>query len=312
VNAVKRVRGADDVVDRIEILPSSPLDESIRLATFASVHGDGSIIRTMLISATRDYAVSHHALTCREVWASNRNVAHTVELPGLQGWIYSAPLELGYDGGDIHYLSACDYGVLSRVVLADVSGHGRSIAAVASELLQLVRGHMNRLEQSALLLELSASLSAVKTNDGTTYATAVVVGFDSTCNDLVLTNAGHPPPLWYRAARREWKLLQKPDSTVPGRPVGLPIGLEFPTSYQDLVVTFGPDDLLICYTDGISDATDDKGLALGVDGLLELASGLSVDSPMAVGATLLGLVDAFRHGAPASDDETLIVLRRSV
>jgi serine phosphatase RsbU (regulator of sigma subunit) len=224
--------------------------------------------------------------------------------------MYSAPLELGHDGGDIHYLSACDYGVLSRVVLADVSGHGHSIAAVASELLQLVRDHMNRLEQSALLLELSASLSTVKTNDGATYATAVVVGFDSTCSDLTLTNAGHPPPLWYRAAQREWKLLQKPDSS--GRPVGLPIGLEFPTSYEDLVVTFGPDDLLICYTDGISDATDDKGLPLGVDGLLELARGLSAESPMAAGATLLGLVDAFRHGAPASDDETLVVLRRSV
>lgn len=265
----------------------------------------------MLTSATRDYAVSHHALTCREVWASNRNVAHTVELPGLQGWMYSAPLELGHDGGDIHYLSACDYGVLSRVVLADVSGHGRSIAAVAEELLRLVRAHMNRLEQSALLSEISASLSTVKRNDGAMYATAIVAGFDSTCSDLTLTNAGHPPPLWYRADQRQWELVQKADSSTPRRPVGVPIGLELGTSYEDFVVTFGVDDLLICYTDGISDATDDKGRALGVDGLLELAPGLSVESPMAAGATLLGLVDAFRHGAPASDDETLIVFRRS-
>jgi sigma-B regulation protein RsbU (phosphoserine phosphatase) len=92
----------------------------------------------------------------------------------------------------------------------------------------------------------------------------------------------------------------------------LPIGLELHTSYEDLVVALGPDDLLICYTDGISDATDDDGLALTVDGLLELARAMSVESPMAAGATLLGLVDAFRHGAPASDDETLIVLRRSL
>jgi serine phosphatase RsbU (regulator of sigma subunit) len=265
----------------------------------------------MLTPATRDDVVSHHALTCREVWASNRNVAHTVELPGLQGWMYSAPIELGHDGGDIHYLSACDYGVLSRVVLADVSGHGRSIAAVAEELLRLVRAHMNRLEQSALLLELSACLSTMETNDGATYATAIVVGFDSTCSDLTLTNAGHPPPLWYRAAHRQWELLQKPDSSAPGRPVGLPIGLGLGNSYEDFVVTFAADDLLICYTDGLSDATDAKGLALGVDGLLELARGLSLESPMAAGATLLGLVDAFRHGAPASDDETLIVFRRS-
>ena len=97
--------------------------------------------------------------------------------------------------------------------------------------------------------------------------------------------------MWYRAAQREWQVLEKPDSSAPGRPVGLPIGLEFHTSYEDLVVTFGPDDLLVCYTDGISDATDNRGLPLGVDGLLELARGLSVESPMSAGATLLGLVD---------------------
>ena len=45
VQAVKRVRGVDDVVDRTEILPSSPLDESIRLATFASVYGDDHFSR---------------------------------------------------------------------------------------------------------------------------------------------------------------------------------------------------------------------------------------------------------------------------
>jgi osmotically-inducible protein OsmY len=45
VQAVKRVRGVDDVVDRIEILPSSPLDESIRLATFAGVYGDDHFSR---------------------------------------------------------------------------------------------------------------------------------------------------------------------------------------------------------------------------------------------------------------------------
>jgi serine phosphatase RsbU (regulator of sigma subunit) len=204
-----------------------------------------------------------------------------------------------------------DHRTRGTSVESDVSGHGRSIAAVAEALLRLVRVHMNRLEQSALLLELSASLLAMKATDAATYATAMVVGFDSTGGDLTVTDAGHPPPLWYRAARRQWELLQRPDWSSPGRPVGMPIGLGFGTSYEDFVVTFGADDLLMCYTDGLSDATDDKGLALGVDGLLELARRLPLESPMAAGATLLGLVDAFRHGAPASDDESLIVLRRS-
>lgn len=260
---------------------------------------------------TRDYVPSQHTLVCSEVWASNRNVAHSVDLPGLQGWIYAAPLELGQDGGDIHYLSACDQGVLSRVVLADVSGHGRAVGAVAEQLLRLVRRHMNRLEQSVLLSELSDSLQAVKSDEAATYATALVLGFDSSSGSLVFTNAGHPPPLWYRAAEARWEQLRGEDFAARGRLVGLPIGLGLGGTYEDVAVRIGEQDLLICYTDGLSDTTDERGVELGVDGLLELARGLPVESPMAAGATLLGLVDAFRHGAAAADDETLVVLRRS-
>ena len=45
VQAVKRVQGVEDVVDRIEILPASQQDESIRLATFANIYGDDHFSR---------------------------------------------------------------------------------------------------------------------------------------------------------------------------------------------------------------------------------------------------------------------------
>src|SRR5918994_1508205 len=86
-------------------------------------------------------------LVCNEVWGANSNVAHSVELPGLQGWVYSAPIELGQNGGDIHYLSVCSEGVLCRVALADVSGHGHVVSAVAERLLTLMRRHINHVEQ---------------------------------------------------------------------------------------------------------------------------------------------------------------------
>lgn len=250
---------------------------------------------------------SRHTLMCSEVWASNRNVAHSVDLPGLQGWIYSAPLELGHDGGDIHYLSACDAGVISRVVLADVSGHGRVVAGAAERTLQLVRQHVNRLDQPTLLSELSTSLWSARTAGKVTYATAVVIGLDSRADRLIVTNAGHPSPLWYRAATRRWEQIAPP---VSGAQTGLPIGLGLEGDYEDVGLQFEPGDLLICYTDGLSDSTSAGGLALGADGLLDLARGVTVESPMAAGASLLALVDAFRHGTPIADDETLIVLQR--
>jgi len=84
----------------------------------------------------------------------------------------------------------------------------------------------------------------------------------------------------------------------------------FGSHYTDTVIELGVGDLLICYTDGLSEPADSTGREIGEE-LLDLARALPVESPMAAGATLLGLVDAFRTGGPVRDDETLIVLQRA-
>lgn len=255
------------------------------------------------------HPVSAHRIMCSEIWGANGNVAHSVDLPGLQGWVYSAPIELGQNGGDIHYLSACDQGVLCRVALADVSGHGRAVSEVAQRLLGLMRRYINRGEQREFLHELSASLRRMQgVHD--IFATALAIGFDSETGQLVFTNAGHPPPLWYHADTTRWEWLRQTEPASSGIAGGLPLGLDFFGSiYTDTVVELGVGDLLICYTDGLSEASDPAGRQLG-DGLLALVEELPVQTPMAAGATLLGLVDAFRQGEPMRDDETLVVLRR--
>jgi hypothetical protein len=56
-------------------------------------------------NARREIAPSR--LECLEVWGGNRRVSHAFELPGLDGWIYSDPVEPAVSGGDVHYLSVC-------------------------------------------------------------------------------------------------------------------------------------------------------------------------------------------------------------
>lgn len=256
------------------------------------------------------HAAATHTIMCSEIWGANSNVAHSVDLPGLQAWVYSAPIDLGQDGGDIHYLSVCQQGVLCRVVLADVSGHGHAVAAAAGHLLGLMRRHVNDGEQREFLHELSEALHKAGSADDVTYATAIVIGFDSSSGQLVFTNAGHPAPLWYRADQQQWTWLRQSSSDAAPT-VGLPLGIDFfGSEYIDTVIELGVGDVLLCYTDGLSEASDSAGRQIG-DELLEVARSLPVESPMAAGATLLGLVDAFRRGGPAGDDETLIVLQRA-
>lgn len=125
-------------------------------------------------------------LACLEVWGGNRRVNHPVELPGLTGWIYSEPVASAALGGDVHYISVCSHGIISRFALADVSGHGRSNSVMAQLLRKLIQKHINTWDQSELMRELNESLRNTKKN-GEQYATAALFAYCRPTRELVFT-----------------------------------------------------------------------------------------------------------------------------
>ena len=144
---------------------------------------------------------------------------------------------------------------------------------------------------------------------GMPHATALLLSFYLKTGCSFVTNAGHPPPLWYRARLRKWELLEGQPSN--SREVaGLPLGLISDTAYETTSVELEENDLLLLYTDGISEATDESGGELGDVRLRDLASRLDAASPLGAGHELLAALEAFRGEAPLRDDETLIVLKR--
>jgi phosphoserine phosphatase RsbU/P len=248
-------------------------------------------------------------LACFELWGGNHSADHAVELPGLAGWVYSQPLEPGAGGGDVHYLSVCSKGMVSRVALADVVGHGNGASLMAQNLRHVLQRHTDNWDQSALMRELNEAFASESVHSQ--FATAAVLGFYFETGELLFTSAGHPPVLWYRARDNSWDLLQ--DSTPFAVEIeGLPLGLIPGTTYSQTGVRLGRGDMLILYTDGITEAMDSSGNELGQSGLLELARGLKVESPVEVSHALMSGVQAFRGEAPRRDDETLVVLQRVI
>ena len=90
---------------------------------------------------------------------------------------------------------------------------------------------------------------------------------------------------------------------------GLPLGLIPDTDYYQTAVQLTASDLLVLYTDGLTETVDEAVEELGSEGLLELAHAIPVDSPEAAGQALLTAVRALRNGKGAGDDETLLVLQ---
>jgi sigma-B regulation protein RsbU (phosphoserine phosphatase) len=91
---------------------------------------------------------------------------------------------------------------------------------------------------------------------------------------------------------------------------GLPLGMIPGTNYQQTAVQLLPGDLIVLYTDGVSESFNSAEQELGFEGLLQLARNVPVHSPAAAGFALLAAVDQFRNGEPRRDDATVLVLQR--
>jgi len=247
-------------------------------------------------------------LECAETWAGNERTASLVELPGLVAWVHSVPAGPGDAGGDVHYISVCPSCIVSRVALADVSGHGEAVVALGEKLRELMQRYLLAVEQVGLMRDLNQAVQ--ETLETVHYATMVAVGWHGRRGLLVMTNAGHPPPCWYRAARDEWSWLETQRASERARPAGVPLGLLADIEYDRTVVKPRPGDLVLLYSDGVSEATNPAGEELGRDGLMNLAREIDSSSAEAFGTQLTSALRGFRGGVEPADDETIIVLQR--
>jgi len=250
-----------------------------------------------------------HRLKCAETWAGNQGTSSVVELPGLRVWVHSTPFGPDEAGGDVHYVSVCPSCIVSRIALADVSGHGRAVALLSAKLQELMQKYLTALEQTSLMRDLNDA--ALGELDGVHYATMVAAGFHARRGLLVITNAGHPPALWYRATRGEWAWFEPQGAADAPAIRGTPLGLLANASYDRKIVKPEAGDLIVLYSDGVSEATDPAGNELGRDALMALAREGDPSAAETFGLQLVEAVTAFRGGRPPEDDETVIVLQRS-
>ena len=252
-----------------------------------------------------------HRLACTELWGGNNIADELVKLPGLMGFIHSKPIEPAITGGDVYYLSVCDKSVLSRVVLADVAGHGEAVSGIATKLRTLLKKYINTFDQSALMQEINEAFRC-ENKDLTQYATAAVLSYYCRTGELIFASAGHPPSLWYHADRKTWDWLYERTPHAAKTFQGLPLGLVHGTDYEQTRVRLAEGDLVILYTDGITECSDQTAKELGYEGLLKLLRTLPVEPSIATASALVAAIEEFRGSTLCLDDQSAILLQRTV
>lgn len=269
-----------------------------------------------------------HTLQCMEVWGGNRAVENGVVMPGLDAWVFSRPYigtagrgasDDTSRGGDIHYVTSCATGRITRIVVADVSGHGEKVADTAVELRRLLGRFSNYVDQERVVAEIDqhfAALGEANERHAGLFATAVVATYWAPTEEITLCNAGHPRPLRFAARSGRWSVYLTNADSDAKEPTNLPLGIGVAGKHPQSAFRLRPGELLLFYTDSLIEARRADGRQLGEAGLLELVMQLDASAPETLIRRLLASVAQWRDGheptdeLPEFDDDVTLVLIR--
>ena len=248
-------------------------------------------------------------MQCMEVWGGSQLTSRSVEFGGLEAWVYSKPYGEAQRGGDVYYASSCATGRITRLLLADVAGHGQSVAATAADLRTLMRRFVNRLDQTDFVRLLNLQFVALSKTG--TFATAIVTTFFAPSRRLTVCNAGHPRPLLYRHAERQWSLLGQDAPDTRAKPRNIPLGMFDFAEYEHFDVELEAGDCLLTYTDALIESRDADGEMLGEAGLLRILHLLGDVKTQELTETLLAEIAERYPENLSHDDVTVLVVRVS-
>jgi serine phosphatase RsbU (regulator of sigma subunit) len=201
-------------------------------------------------------------------------------------------------GGDYYDFIERPDGKLG-LALGDVSGKGTGAALLMASLHAAVRAQATTASSiSHVMHEISNYLD--RNTPDNKFATLFLGVLDQLSGDLIYSNAGHNPPILIR--RDKVERLE-----VGGVPVGL-----FPESeYQESTVTLHPDDILLLFSDGITESVNESDQEFGDDRLITVAQQYSASPVARLRDKIEEALSRFVGKAAPIDDMTLVILKRT-
>jgi serine phosphatase RsbU (regulator of sigma subunit) len=236
-------------------------------------------------------------IECTEVWGGTGACEVSVQLAGVRGECYSRPYGgTDGDGGDIHFLSVCGINRLSKVVVADVSGHGSEAAELSRVIHEALVESIGAHDNSTMLQHVNEAFLRQRTGEFN-FTTMVALIFDREDRSLVYAYAGHPSILHGSARTGRFTPVRSECA------VGMPLGVREGNEYRQHVVHLEQGDVLAVYTDAFIEARLDDGKLLGQRGLARLLEGAESMDPAELKDHVLASL-----GREFDDDASLVIL----
>lgn len=219
-------------------------------------------------------------------------VVHGYELQGISFPSYEI-------GGDYYDFIQCPDGRLV-VALGDVSGKGTSAALLMSSLHAAVHA------QVASCHSLAETVRAVNryladNTPANRFVTLFYAELDPVTGSLSFINAGHNPPL----------IAHEAGTTEQLGSGGLPLGILPDFDYREGRTQLRPGDVLVAYSDGVTETQNPQGEEFGAARLQEIVANNIHRSAGGIRDKIEAALSSFAQGTPSVDDITLLIVKRA-
>ena len=224
-------------------------------------------------------------------------------LPDVPGWQLAAMLKPAREtSGDFYDLMHLPNGRLG-ILIADVTDKGMGAALFMALSRTLLRTYAVEYDTQPELALGATDRRILEDTSAGLFVTVFYGVLDPSSGELTYSNAGHNPP--YLLSARDGNTIQELDRT------GVPLGILDGVSWERRIVQLETGDLLLLYTDGITEAQNAQEEFFDEDRLQAFVRASLGRSAQEIQDGIIAEVDAFVGDVPQSDDITLVAVVRN-
>jgi sigma-B regulation protein RsbU (phosphoserine phosphatase) len=185
------------------------------------------------------------------------------------------------------------------ITLGDVSGKGIPAAVLMASVQASIRVNMTRGADSLAAAIAALNETVYSASTAERYTTLFAAFLEPGCRRMIYVNCGQTAPMLLRATSR----VERLDSGGP------PVGLLPRAPFQETVVELASGDLLVVFSDGVSEVNNPAGDLWNEEDLEKVVASCAGLPAGEAHAKILAAVQSFADGAEPSDDITLAVYR---
>lgn len=246
---------------------------------------------------------------CMEVTGGRLTYQAGYEMPGLAMQVSSQQSSHCMNGGgEVHYISSCASGRITRIMIADICGSADVFKRLSCEMRNGLLKNINSIWQNRVVTMMSDQFRSFAEQGG--FATASVATYFAPTRSFVMCNIGNPPPLVFRSKERAWDVLHgdcdqsQVDEVEMSAQDEAPEGVFASDEYRYVTAKLEIGDIIVLYGNGFAQSAFPEGNLVGHQKLLEALQDSPHSEPM---SRLNHLVKLIRDSNQREEDSTVIV-----